>query len=348
MVAAFTLSLALASFTHHFIEVPCRMRQWKLGRTVMVLWVVPFVTLLVLFFIAQRTAGFAILYPKPYRDDYLNAGLSVFDQPRAEKCWGKVEVTRPEDCTLGAKDSPVKAVLWGDSHAYHQIDFIDEIGKKKNLAIQDMAFTMCAPIARSPEQAGDPGFQRHAEQCQAHDAAVIKYILAHPEIKIVFMSAVWDLYADYAGQTGPRLHGYRDGEFRAELLATIAQLNQAGKRVVLLDDTPILPEELENCGSNHVYLPKFAHRDCSFSRPDAAHRHAVAEAVLNDVVEASPSSAIISTYYAICNDLRCFSVVDDVPLYKHNDRGHLGAGGSRLFFSLYQKKFPQQLDEIFQ
>jgi peptidoglycan/LPS O-acetylase OafA/YrhL len=349
MCLALGLSFVLAALTHRWIELPWRARKETPGRTWLKLWVAPFLFVLALFLLAKPTDNFTKFYPKEYRADYLNAGQYVFDQPRAKKCWNKIEVTSPADCMLGAPGAPVKAVLWGDSHAYQQIDFIDAIGKAKNIAIHDMGYMMCAPIGNSPEHAGESAYERHAGECRAHDIAVMKHILADPQIKIVFMGAVWDLYADFAGQTGPKLHGYRDGEFEAELAATIAQLHAAGKRVVMLDDTPILPPELDNCASDRVYLPRFAQREgaCSFSRSIAEQRHRVTADVLARVVKAHPNVAVINTYYVLCDDALCHAELQGVPLYKHDDPGHLSTGGSRIFYQLYMQKYPDQLNQIF-
>lgn len=347
MCLALGLSLLLAALTHHWIEKPWRARSMRPGRTWLILWLLPVLFVAGLYLLAKKTEHFSVFYPQKYRADYVDAGQSVFDHPRADRCWGKVAVTQAAECALGAPGAPVKAVLWGDSHAYHQIDFLDAIGKAHNLAIHDMAFTMCAPVANSPEQAGDPGYQRHAQECRAHDIEVMKHILANPEIKLVFMSAVWDIYGGGA-DGGPGLHGYRPSQFETELAATVARLNAAGKRVIMLDDIPILPEGLENCASDRLYLPGATQRDCSYDRAIAEQNHQTAARILAGVVQAYPGTAVINTYDVFCDAARCHSEIGGVPLYKHDDRGHLSAGGSRVFYDLYMRKRPAQLDQIFQ
>lgn len=347
MGLALGLSVVLAALTHRWIEQPGRARSERPRRTWLRLWVLPFLLVLGLYLLAQKTDNLTRFYPEKYRADHLNAGRSVFDEPRAKRCWSKVDVAPAAECTVGRPDAPVKAVLWGDSHAYHQIDFVDAIGKAKNIAIHTMAYTMCAPVANSPERAGDPAYQRHAEECRAHDIAVMKHLLASPEIKIVFMGAVWDIYGGHDDGTSPGLHGYLPRQFEAELAATIAQLNAAGKRVILLDDVPFLPAELDNCASDRLYLPGRADRDCSFSRATAEQTHQRTAQLLAQVVQAHPATAIIDTFDVFCDDKRCHSEIDGVPLYKHDDRSHLGAGGSRMFYQLYMRRRPQQLDQIF-
>jgi hypothetical protein len=347
MGLALALSVVLAALTHRWIEQPWRVRSERPRRTWLRLWFLPFLFMLGLYLLAKETDQLTKFYPAKYRADYVNAGQSVFEHPRAEVCWNKVELAPAAECTLGTLGAATKAVLWGDSHAYHQIDFLDAIGKARNIAVHDMTFAMCGPVANSPERAGDGRYQRHAEECRAHSSAVMQHVLADPAIKLVFMSAMWEIYGGGADGVGPGQHGYLPGQFDAELAATVAQLQAAGKRVIMLDDTPLLPKELENCASDRLYLPGMASRDCSYSRAIADEKHRGAAQILARVVQAHPNIAMITTYDVLCDDQRCQSEIDGVPLYKHDDLNHLSAGGSRVFYQLYMRKHPEQLDQIF-
>jgi len=341
------LSVVLAALTHRWIETPWRARSERPRLTWLRLWCVPFLLVLGLYVLAKKTDHFSVFYPQKYRTDYVDAGRSVFDHPRAARCWGKVAVSPAAECTLGTPGAQAKAVLWGDSHAYHQIGFLDAIGKARKIAIHDMAFTMCAPVGNSPQSAGDPAYRRHAQECRAHDIDVMKHILADPTIRFVFMSAVWDIYGPGPDGASPGVHGYRAGQFETELGATITRLNAAGKRVIMLDDIPILPEALDNCASDRIYLPGAAKRDCSYSRAIAEQNHHGATQLLSRIVQAHPGTAVIDTHYVFCDAVRCHAEIDGVALYKHDDRGHLSAGGSRIFYQLYMRQHPRQLEEIF-
>jgi peptidoglycan/LPS O-acetylase OafA/YrhL len=347
MILALVLSLVLAVLTHHWIEVPWRARKDRPGRTWLMLWLAPVVVVAASTQLARSTDNFTRFYPQQYRNDYKHAGYSVFDVPRARKCWRQAGVTSPADCTLGAADSPTRAVLWGDSHAYQQIGLIDAIGKARHLAIQDMSFTLCAPVENSPEHSPEAIIRNHAQDCRAHNLAVMKHILADPQIKLVFMGAVWDAYANAPGGNAPNARGYIQGQFETELASTIARLNAAGKRVIMLDDIPMLPAELVNCPSDRVYLPAFARRECSYPRAVAEQQHQVAAELLARTVKAFPGTAVINTYDVPCDATRCHAELEGVPLYKHDDAGHLGTGGTAIFYQLYVRKHPGQLDEIF-
>lgn len=347
MILALALSTVLAVLTHHWVELPWRARKDRPGRTWLMLWLAPVVAVLALTQLARPTDNFTKFYPQQYRDDYHHAGYSVFDVPRAKQCWRQAGVTSEAECTLGAPGSANRAVLWGDSHAYQQIGLIDAIGKARHIAIQDMTYTLCAPVANSPEHSPEVIIRNHAQDCRAHNLAVMDHILADPRITLVFMGAVWDAYAHVPGDNAPNARGYTQGQFETELGATIARLNAAGKRVIMLDDIPMLPAELVNCPSDRLYLPAFARRECSFPRAVAEEQHRVAADLLARTVQAFPTTAVINTYDVPCDETRCHAELQGVPLYKHDDTGHLGMGGTAIFHELYMRKHPGQLDQIF-
>jgi hypothetical protein len=115
----------------------------------------------------------------------------------------------------------------------------------------------------------------------------------------------------------------------------------------MLDDIPMLPAELVNCPSDRVYLPGFARRDCSFPRAVAEQQHQSTADLLARAVKAFPTTAVINTYDVPCDATRCHAELQGVPLYKHDDAGHLGTGGTAIFYQLYMRKHPGQLDDIF-
>lgn len=345
MALAMVCALLLTIPTYLYVEQPLRRRLWTFKRAVLQLWLAPMMLSILLIVVGTLTNQFTMFTGEKYQRDFRNSGQTVFNDSRGKKCWGKVAVTAASDCSVGNVAATTKGVFWGDSHAYHLIDFVDAVGKRKNVAIHDVAFTMCAPVENSPERAGDSAFQRHAEECRAHDKAVMNYILTKPDIRFVFMSAVWDLYADVDGTPEPNLHGYVAGEINKELAATISKLEAAGKRVILLDDIPVAPAEMENCVANRLYLPGHAADLCVYPRRYAEDRYVEPRNILNRITTSFPQTAVLHTYDVPCDDKLCRMELLGTSLYAHNDRGHLGAGGSRIYFDAYLQKHPQELDE---
>jgi peptidoglycan/LPS O-acetylase OafA/YrhL len=349
MLAGLALSAALAVLTHHLLEQPLRRLSWGKGKTIALLFGLPVVVLGLLVAGAARTDNYAGLYPQQRRLDYLHSGHTVFMGERARRCWSKVDLTRAADCSVGAAGAATKAVFLGDSHGYQLIDFIDQLGKDHQLSIHDLTYTMCAPLADSPAKAGSPGFQAQTEACREHNRQVTQYLLARPDIGIVILSAIWHLYANEAAGAAPAptLHGFLPGELDRRLDQTITALEAAGKRVVLFDDVPTLPAGLENCTANKLYLPGRGGADCSYPQAYADHNHRAALAILAGVRQRHPHASFVHTYDLPCAGGRCQAELRGVPLYSHNDGGHLGAGGSAVYYAAYLARRPDELAAIF-
>jgi peptidoglycan/LPS O-acetylase OafA/YrhL len=342
MGAAIGLSFVLAVATHHLVENPSRRVSWPPKKTFIMLFALPVLVVAALLLGAKYTGNFIVFYPQTYQKDYRDAGITVFNDARAKTCWSKVAVAPEDRCTVGDAASPRKAVLLGDSHAYHLISFMDRLGKDNRLAIHDMTFTMCAPIENNPAHAGDPGFQGHAQECREHGRQVMAYLLSKPDIRVVFMSAVWDLYENTGSGDGvqPTGHGFMPGQINAELAATVAKLEAAGKRVVFLDEIPLLPPELDSCVSNRLYLPGREADACTYPKALAADRYRHIDAILSEMRARFPRTATIHTYDVACNEATCGAELNGTGLYGHNDRGHLGSGGSAIFYDAYLARHP--------
>jgi hypothetical protein len=348
MSFAIAMSLLLGIITHHFLEQPLRQARWGAPTSFFCLLLAPIAIMGSIMFVAHESDNFSRLYPEKYKINYKANGHSVFETARAKKCWSKTEVTRPEDCSVGDMSTPVNAVLWGDSHAYHLIEFMDQLGKEHHLRLHDLTLTMCPPNEDGPAQAGDQVYQRYRNDCLKHNKAVMAYILSNSSIETIVMSAVWQNYENVDKSPNPRpaAHGYMPGN--AYLANTIEKLIAAGKRIVFVDDIPIAPPELENCLSNKLYLPTARHGDCTYEETYALDQHRTAEKILTDMQRRFAGTAIIHTYDVPCRTGHCNTDLWGIPIYRNNDIGHLGSGGSRLYYEAYKRKHPRELQTIFE
>jgi hypothetical protein len=324
-----------------------RYARWSQRKTFTVLMAVPIAVMGLMLVAATKTDNFASLYPSALRQNYIDTGHSLFDLPRAKDCWSKVAVTSPAQCSLGDTSIPLNAVYWGDSHAYHQIEFIDRLGKDFHLHLHDVALTMCPPNENGPARAGDAFYQHYRDDCLAHNKQVMAYILSQPAIKTVVMSAVWQNYEnpDPGPSPRPTTHGYLPGD--SYLADTLAKLAAAGKRLIFLDDVPIVPPELDNCASNKLYLPFSEKTDCSYPASYAMEQHRPAARILTEMAQRFPGMEIIHTFDVPCEGDRCTTELMGTPLYRNNDTGHLGLGGSSVYYDAYRRKHPQELRRIF-
>lgn len=345
MAAGIAASLGVSVATHHLIEEKIRRAPWSIKRTFGLLFCLPVLVIGAAIGVAKRTDNFAQFYPADLRQSYEQTGHSVFEGPRANRCWNKVEITAAADCTVG-DPAGKRGVFWGDSHAYHLIRFVDQVGKSQHLALHDVTLSMCPPMSRGPAHAGTLAFQAHRERCLEHNRLVTEYILGNPGIQLVLMAAVWPNYIHEGPQDGakPTLHGFLPGDRYLE--DTVKALRAAGRQVVLIDDVPSAPTALENCVSNRLYGVG-SRSDCSYAAADAKAAHAPTERLFASIMRESPGTPVIHTYDAFCDGHRCRTEYEGVALYRHNDVGHLGLGGSEILFSAYLRKHPAELASMF-
>ncbi|TKC90142.1 acyltransferase [Trinickia terrae] len=347
-VVGIGVSVLLATMTYLYVEGAARRAVMPVRRALVAFVAVPILASGAIAAAGKVTDGFLFAYPEKVRNDFRWSGDALFDMPRGKKCWSKVDVTDEASCTLGAPGSKDKAILWGDSHAYHLIYFFDELGKAKHMAIHDVGFTLCPPIENEPPKPGDMTLLEDHLKCVQHNKAVMAFVMTQPDIRTVFMAAAWQNYQNLSGDSAlsPNLHGFLPLQLENELGNTIAKLTGAGKHVVLMDDVPMIPVNLVNCDfNNNLYFP-VRRQACEFDARIAREQHAPIQAMLDRIKTRFPQIDIMHTYDVPCTETTCTLDFDGRPIYRFDDYHHLSASGSSLLFPKYMEKHPHELDTI--
>jgi peptidoglycan/LPS O-acetylase OafA/YrhL len=347
-LAAMAMAVLLAALTYLIIERRVQLLRMSPARALLWFFALPLLSTGVLAGTGRLTDGFLFAYPAKIRTNVYWSGTALFDMPRAKHCWSQVAVTDEPTCTLGDASSTDKAVLWGDSHAYHLIYFFDKLGKARQMAIHDLAFTLCPPIENEPPLPGDTALMQSHLQCVQHDKAVMDYIMSRSDIKTVFMSSAWQNYQNLATGENPQPnnHGFMPGELETELGKTIGKLTAAGRHVVVLNDVPMIPMNLINCDFyNELYVP-FHRQTCAFDAGIAHAQHEPIRDMLKRLKTRYPQIDIMHTYDVPCEDGVCKLDFNGLPIYRYNDYHHLSLAGSSLYYGEYLAKHPQELDAI--
>ncbi|RWA45658.1 hypothetical protein AU476_01080 [Cupriavidus sp. UYMSc13B] len=343
------LSLAVGAASYLWIERRFRYGVIPHRQAVIRFMIAPAIAVACVIVVGKLSDGFLFTHPEAFRVAYAKAKEGTWDDARGKACWEQVAVTDPDRCRLGQPVAARRAVLWGDSHAYHLLHFVDRLGVDYRLQVQDVAFPMCPPIAKVPARAGDSHYEGNRERCAAHNANVMRYLLANRSIDTVILSAVWDLYTngEPRADAAPNIHGYMPGDIDRALEETVGELLKAGKRVVVFDDITMLPMSQVNCPLYTRLWWKGGPRDCTFALADATGNRTAVRGVLAHLVAVHPEVSVIRTFGANCTAGRCLSEYAGVPLYRLNDYGHLSMEGSRVYYDLYQRTRPNELAQIF-
>jgi peptidoglycan/LPS O-acetylase OafA/YrhL len=345
---AMLIATALSVLTYLYVEGAARHSRMPTRTALLCFLAIPLAASGALAATGKVTDGFLFAYPAKIRNDVRWSGDSLFDMPRGKKCWSQLEVTDEKACALGDPQSNDKAILWGDSHAYHLVYFFDALGKAKHLSVHDVGFTLCPPIENEPAKPGDMAYLDDHLHCVAHDKAVMDYVMSRPDIRTVFMASAWQNYQNLSTdpEAGPNGHGFHPGELENDLSDTIGKLTAAGKQVVLVNDVPMIPMDLINCDFKNDLLFPMHRRVCQFDASIARDQHAPIAAMLRRLKAKYPQVEIMHTYDVPCTATVCTLNFDGLPIYRYDDYHHLSAAGSSLLFPKYVARHPGELDAI--
>ena len=140
--------------------------------------------------------------------------------PMREACITGQAAPSNARCILGADVAPT-AMVWGDSHGVELAWALGEVLGRQGQAMIARTHPSCPPALGYAD--------RRDPLCTRFNEDVIGQLERSPDIATVYLAAFW------AKET------YRDADVDALLGATMARLQQAGKRVVLIGPVPAQP-----------------------------------------------------------------------------------------------------------
>lgn len=222
-------------------------------------------------------------------------------------------------------------MVWGDSYAMHLIPAL-QASPPEGGVIQATR-SACGPsldMARqSPKDPPDRG-----QQCIQFNRSVLAYLRQHPEIDVVALSGRWQYYVDdpVVDARGRLIHPDAQA-IAASFARVVQQLRAMHKRVVLVSPPALLGPDVDLglCGQRAAQgLLTVMHAlqtDCAFDRAQLEARQATVHAILSEALRLADIDMVhLDTFN--CDDQRCLTVKDGVPLYR--DFGHFSLDGARL------------------
>lgn len=330
-------TFALAWITYKRIELPARkflvIPAWKVA---MGGAVAP---------IAASTAvaiGVVLLHGLPSRfPDSLNqksAALLAYSNKARGRC-NEGPPTAPlsvDDCVLGKPGGTVDFLLVGDSHANHFTGFLDEIGKAARMRGYDMT------RSNTPFLPGVDRWSRRNGELDHHENFVprnryVQNLLTRERYQVIVLAGN---YTGFAGGEIIKSGGLTGVDaFALGMKEAIKAAQTAAQRVIVLTTVPLLDAGLHDCGLRNLRFG--SNVDCSL--PLEAHLQASAAAteVFQKLKGQFPDVLWIDPALIMCDEMRCKSEIDELPLYK--DSGHLNDMGSRLLAQKWLERFGNPL-----
>lgn len=329
----------LGALSWRYVEQPFRGPRALLGRpSVYGVAAASAVALFIATFVLHRAAD-----PRHYsaREQALFPTYTA-DQTRCRNT--SPEDTHAPSCKLGDQSAPIKAILWGDSHALALLPAVEAAYTKHHEAAVFAQTGGCPPLlgvhVRDFSAAGselfrslidEHGFGR-SERCKRHSEAVLNWIVGN-HIETVILAAHWIAYteADHSRRLtdsqSPENYSMLDNAavFSRGLDGLLAALERAHVRVLLVDDAPqsIVNVPYALASAQRLHLD----RDFRISRVDYETQQHSAAAIFSRL-QKRYGFRILEPQDQLCAGGMCSIARIDAPLY--TDGEHLSELGAMI------------------
>jgi peptidoglycan/LPS O-acetylase OafA/YrhL len=242
----------------------------------------------------------------------------------------------------------VSFALYGDSHAEHYLPGL--LGPQT--ASDGWLFvghSACPPVMNIDVREGDT--DTHCDENNAWAQAVLA---SRSDIKTVVLSSLMTPYVHDTRSS----HYSRDGAFKLRSKAydgslmdiyfqgledSVTKLLSAGKRVIVMIDTPELPFDLSRCFGKRplqLLLARAKTLPCMVSRAEYEQRNLHTRQMIATLKKAHPQILIYDPAAVFCDKIWCHVLHDGQSLYRDND--HLSVYGSRWAGAHFLRWMSQQ------
>ncbi|HSC20778.1 MAG TPA: acyltransferase family protein [Solirubrobacterales bacterium] len=229
-------------------------------------------------------------------------------------CLVGIAGTNSNRCLYGDPQGDKTLILFGDSHAMQYFPPLQEVAKTNHLRLIALTKAECTP---AEVEVKSMVADREYSQCDAWREEELERIEMAGRSTVVIMSSD-TAYTPY-GEEGEQLSGPEAADaMEAGYLATLRRLHRFGLRTVVIGDTPLAPDEIPACVSEH--LDDLA--SCNFPHAPAWEKEFERRAAGR-----APGSHLIDLTPEICPQGICRSVIGNALVYR--DDNHLTATFAR-------------------
>ena len=254
------------------------------------------------------------------------------------------ELSERPPCKLGEAAAPVRALLWGDSHALAFLPAVDAAYAEHHEAVMLAQRGGCPPLLGvrirpfKPAQSNflhsllESGGHGKSESCKRHTEAVLDWVIQH-HVHSVILSAHWIAYTESGHQQWLTDAESPDNASLSDNAAIVARglerlltvLEREHVQVFILDDAP----------QNRVYVPyalaaarrRDLHEDFRITRAEyEAQQHSATEIFAR--LQKQHAFHILEPQNLLCADGKCAIAHNTESLYV--DEEHLSALGAMV------------------
>ena len=328
-------TIVLSQLTYSYLEIPCQMlKKYRDIKVIGYGFLLPALVLLGFSAYAKTEKG----WPQRFSESInkKNEALYSFAHIIRGQCNdGDAEhPLSPDQCVLGVKNKSVDFLLVGDSHANHFTGMLDVMAKNAGLRGYDITqkSSIFLPYTKNLTQANNNKYYL------SRNNFLVK------EIKNGHYKAVI-LGGRFAKAYNEGLYAAQDTNipsketFEIKFAEAIDLVQSAGSIAVIINDTPELGSIKPDCTLTNERLNKSNH--CDVNLQDHLKMVAGWNAVLTRLSQKYPKLIIIDPTKVICDQEKCVSQIENIPLYRDED--HLNQMGSELVGRKYISQYGNPL-----
>lgn len=326
------LTIALSTLTYELIEKNIKKYEPRILRPILTILALP--SSLIILSI--------LIYLPLNRQKISNTSSGVASAAvNTIKCIDQQQHPRDE-CFFGnTEQETIEIFLVGDSHANAQSGFIDYLAKNANKQGYEITFSSTAFL---------PNIHRSVFNIQTKSLLPIEdFILLNQSVlniiqskqpKFVVMGGFFphnwirSTYSSEQHQTSTSKEIFVKG-----LLNAINEIEKIGAQAVLINDNPILVDVDINCNLRD------SANNCYFAYEKFLEDFSEWNLVLKNLKKQNPNLIIIDFNDIICRDAKCYSSLNNIPLYRDNQ--HLTYNGSKEiaieYLKIHENPFKQEL-----
>ena len=242
------------------------------------------------------------------------------------------------NCILHLNPNSKKILLvWGDSHAQSWLPLFEAIAHENNLQLYVLAHHGCPPILgvrRSDGLTALPCLSTHSM-----DLIIEDIIRLHPQA--VILAARWSLYSEgwikegrlqeashflTTDETGLATLATSRQALGPQISATINKLTQAGIKVLVIKNPPILHFE--------VFNPRKNQEQIRVSKSEHQQQNQFIEQIFSSL----PQAYFFDPIEKLCPDTQIQCIIEQDGKILYNDDNHLNIDGAYWFKEDIQRK----------
>ena len=346
------LAFGIAMLSYYWIEQPFRSSR-RAPRPLLMRYAGVSAVFLVVFAVVAKSHGFPARFPR------LAHMEEVVEMRGSDPCLANFGADQPNlaaECdNPAAKGSSV--ALWGDSHGGALAPGLRKIVLGAGYNFVELGKVGCLPLIGAVRYT--PSQPAETPECLRFNEKALQVIQDDPRIKQVIVSGYWAnpfrpdpretwLTTDVAHEREIPTLEATGRLFEQALAETIRTLQAAGKRVIVLGDTPSF--EINPIGRVAVtvvpaerllaqWLRVSNADDPGLDTPNYVESDRLAAAAIREVMAATPSAMLVDLKPAMCKTpTECFYRDGDSLLYA--DTHHLTPDGANFALRGFQLPVP--------